>query len=225
MIKPAHSIRGLKLGFWKRPFSQAQHSAATKWCNTSNKDAIWRSAWLLTVHLSTQRSRHASPTTLSTWRILSYSAVGILRRHTCREKKKLRSGRQGLHRSAHCIVPTPFTPAISFSPLYSLTLSSIWPTSKWCLRVRPLKFARVTSLFFLSAAITKQCGVHTGDGDMWRCADRLSSGVNKISIRLVELITPDMKMQYLNGTYFQQTAQLPFHFAPNTSILMSHLLL
>lgn len=56
MIKSAHSILGLTLGFWKRPFSQAQH----KWCNTSNEDAIGRSGCSLTVHLSTQHSWHAS---------------------------------------------------------------------------------------------------------------------------------------------------------------------
>lgn len=56
MIKSAHSILGLTLGFWKHPFSQAQQ----KWCNTSNEDAIGRSACFLTVHLSTQHSWHAS---------------------------------------------------------------------------------------------------------------------------------------------------------------------
>lgn len=43
MIKSTHTILRITLCLWKHTFSQAQHSLAPKWCNTSNKDAIWRS--------------------------------------------------------------------------------------------------------------------------------------------------------------------------------------
>lgn len=72
MIKSAHSILGLTLGFWKRPFSQAQHTPLQKWCNTSNEDAIGRSACFLTVHLSTQHSWHVSALFLPLYQLDGY---------------------------------------------------------------------------------------------------------------------------------------------------------
>ena len=60
MIKSAHSILGLTLGFWKRPFSQAQHSPLPSDATLPTKMQSGRSACFLTVHLSTQHSWHTS---------------------------------------------------------------------------------------------------------------------------------------------------------------------
>lgn len=102
MIKSAHSILGLTLGFWKRPFSQVQH----KWCNTSNEDAIGGSARFLTVILSTKHSWHASALFLPLYqldrfyhRIHRWASWSIL----CSEQKaKVRVRGAAEIRSLHC---------------------------------------------------------------------------------------------------------------------------
>ncbi len=109
--------------------------------------------------------------TLSTWRILSlYSVVGILRHHMLRAKK-LRSGGEGLLRSARCIVPRSFVLLPSsfflFSAhfiLLSLSLShtsffSFPPSaSKWHVSIdcSSDRFACVWPRSF-SGAIHRQC--------------------------------------------------------------------
>lgn len=47
-------------GLLEAPIFPSTTLPATKWCNTSNEDAIGRSACFLTVRLSTQHSWHAS---------------------------------------------------------------------------------------------------------------------------------------------------------------------
>lgn len=72
MIKSAHSILGLTLGFWKRPFSQAQHSPLQSDATLPTKEAIGRSVCFLTVHLSTQHSWHASALFLPLYQLDGY---------------------------------------------------------------------------------------------------------------------------------------------------------
>lgn len=86
MIKSAHSILGLTLGFWKRPFSQAQHSPLPSDATLPTKMQSGRSACFLTVHLSTQHSWHASALFLPLYqldgfyrRIQWWASWGIIR--------------------------------------------------------------------------------------------------------------------------------------------------
>lgn len=128
MIKSAHSILALTLGFWKRPFSQAQHSPLQSDATLPTKMQSGGAPCFLTVRLSTRHSWHASALFLPLYQLDGYYRCiqwwASLRLHTLRTPK-LRSGREELAEiyQLHCSqITSAFAYFMSLNSFFSSLL-------------------------------------------------------------------------------------------------------
>lgn len=155
-------------GFLEAPIFPSTTLPPAKWCNTSNKEAIGRSACFLTVHLSTQHSWHASALFLTLYQLGGYyrciqwwASWGII----CSEQKaKVRERGAAEICPLHCSqiiwaffsssLSSSFYPRLthilflSFSPSASKWHLSADCSSDWFACVWPPSFSR---------AIHRQC--------------------------------------------------------------------